>query len=342
MKKKILILGQGITAHQIIKEVGKNYDVYVCGKKNRGDIEFKNVKHFRIDYSEKSKLLKILKKNKFDFIVPDGNDTSYLMCSFLSEKFNFPGYEDYKTTKILNSKIKLNHKLSKKKFVPKIIKKRNLHLLKKNFFPIIFRPDKSESGIGVKKFETLNQFTNFKKKNKQKGILNEYIDGEHFSCSVFFNKDKFKFFFVREKCVAFKVRYSSSPFNLEKDVQKKAVNIAKYIIATFKLKNGLLHIQFIKKKNKVFFIELSRRAPGDFFGCLINKSYNFNYYKNYLNTFLRKKIMINKEKKRKFFRETIYSRSRLFKIRNKFKNFTFYRSYSKKFKDTKIGVAIYQ
>jgi len=341
LKKKILILGQGITSHQIIKEVGKNYDVYVCGKKE-GDIEFKNVNHFRIDYKEKSKLLKLLRKNKFDFLVPDGNDTSYLTCSFLSEKFNFHGFEDYKTTKILNSKIKLNHKLSKKEFVPKIIKKRDLHLLKKNFFPVIFRPDKSESGKGVKKFETLDQFISFKKKNKQNGIFNEYIDGEHFSCSVFFDKEKFKFFFVREKCVAFKVKYSSSPFNLNKDVQKKVVAIAKYIIAFFKLKNGLLHIQFIKRKNEVFLIELTRRAPGDFFGCLISKSYNFNYYKNYLNTFLKKKLIINKEKKIKFFRETVYSRSRLFKIRNKFRNCSFYKSYSKKFKNTKIGVAIYK
>ena len=31
-------------------------------EKNRGDIEFKNVKHFRIDYSEKSKIAKVIKE----------------------------------------------------------------------------------------------------------------------------------------------------------------------------------------------------------------------------------------------------------------------------------------
>ena len=52
--------------------------------------------------------------------------------------------------------------------------------------------------------------------------------------------------------------------------------------------------------------------------------------------------MINKEKKENFFVKQYTSRSRLLKIKNQFKNFTFYRSYSKKFKDTKIGVAIYK
>ena len=73
---------------------------------------------------------------------------------------------------------------------------------------------------------------------------------------------------------------------------------------------------------------------------------NFDYDKSLpastAQFWIKAQEIINKEKKIKFFRETVYSRSRLFKIRNKFRNCSFYKSYSKKFKNTKIGVAIYK
>ena len=102
------------------------------------------------------------------------------------------------------------------------------------------------------------------------------------------NKKNKKFVFVDEFCIEnpFVVDFSNSPSLISKHLKIKVKKNLIKLSKIFRLKSGILHVQFIIKKNKIYIIEATRRCPGDYFGLLIKKSYNFDYYLFYSKSFL--------------------------------------------------------
>ena len=56
-------------------------------------------------------------------------------------------------------------------------------------------------------------------------------------------------------------------------LRKKILNQLCKLIAILKIKNGLIHCQFITSRGKNYILEVTRRLPGDFYGDLINNSF---------------------------------------------------------------------
>ena len=341
-KSKVLIVGSGITAHQIYKNIENKYKIFVCGKKN-DDFSFpKKVNHLKIDYKNKLKILNLCNKQKIEYIIPDGNEVSYLTCSFIAKKLKLKGFEDYKNTKILHNKKNFLSKISSEIKFPKIIN------IKKKIidYPIIVKPVNLHSGIGIEKIDdmfSLKRFLKKRKNIKKKYYFSKFIYGELFSHSILFNENKKINFYVKEEVKNYKVIKSYAPYSLSKEIKKILNKNFLKIIKKFKLKNGVLHLQYIINKKKPYLIEVTRRAPGDFYGLLIDKAYGYNYYLNYANIFLNQKISLNKNKNKNktFFRKTIFDKESLKLIKKKSKFFKFYRSYKKNRSNRKIGVSIY-
>ena len=341
--KKVLILGEGITAHRILKEIRGKYKVFVCGNK-KNNLKFrKEIKHIKLDYKDKKKTLHKIKKFNFDYIIPDGNDISYLSSSYIASKLNLIGFEKYNDSKIIHDKFLTAARLKKFEFYPRIVKKSEINKDKKNFFPIIFRPRLTHSGINVKKINNLREYKDLSKKKFFKdGILNKFIKGKLFSHSCFIAGNETIDFFVKENHQNFRVTSSVAPFLINNKAKKTIKKISNIIKDEFKLKSGLLHIQYLFNGKKYFFIEACRRSPGDFYGDLIRKVFKYNYYKNYANLFLNKKVEKFETKRiEKFYRKTIFYKKELSNLKKKRKNFYFFKSYQNFKENQKIGVAIY-
>ncbi len=310
-KTKVLIVGKGITAHQIFKNIKKKYQIYICGKKN-DDFDFpKKITQYKIDYKNKKKILELCKKEKIKFIIPDGNEVSYLTSSYVAKKLKLPGYEDFIKTKTLHNKKDFFTAIKTKLNSPKIIDVKK----KKIDFPIIAKPVNLHSGIGIEKIDSaisLKRFFKNKKNIKTKYYFSKFINGELFSHSILFNENKKIDFYVKEEVNNYKVIKSFAPYLLSNNVIKYLNKNFFEIIKKFKLKNGILHLQYIINNEKPFLIEVTRRSPGDFYGLLIEKAYGYNYYLNYANIFLNQKISLkknkNKNKNKIFFRETIFNK----------------------------------
>ena len=308
MKKKILIVGAGITANEICKRLKKKYHISTCGINKFDKAVGNSDKHYFFNYKNHNKLLKFCKKGKFDFIIPDGNDISYLSSSYVAEKLDYDGFENYKFSKNILNKISFNT----------ICKKNNISVpkfsLKKNFYsdkikmPVIFRPNFTYSGKNVFKIENKKDLLKLKKNKTKKFIVSQFINGTLHSCSMIINQKGNRFFFVDEFCNEnpFRVDFSSCPSIIQKKTRRIVIKNLLKLTKIFRLTSGILHIQFIKKNNKIFIIEATRRCPGDFYGILIQKSYNFDYYSNYSLNFTSPQSKLNYiEKRNLFFRKTL-------------------------------------
>ena len=288
MKKKILIVGAGITANEICKKLKKKFHISTCGV-NRHDLAVKNSnKHYFLNYKNKTELLKFCKKKNFNYIIPDGNDISYLSSSYLADKLKFSGFDNYITAKNILSKINFNRICKKHKIpIPNFSLKKNFSLDNIKL-PLIFRPDYTESGKGIFKIENKNDLLKLKKSKTKKFIISEFIRGSLHSCTMMINKKNKKFVFVDEFCIEnpFVVDFSNSPSLISKHLKIKVKKNLIKLSKIFRLKSGILHVQFIIKKNKIYIIEATRRCPGDYFGSFIKKSYNFDYYLFYSKSFL--------------------------------------------------------
>ena len=160
---KILIVGTGVTANEICKRLKKRYHISTCGI-NKYDLAVKNSdKHYVFSYKNKLKLLKFCKKKKFNNIIPDGNEVSYLVSSYIAEKLKFTGFENYKTTKNILSKINFNVICKQNNIpVPKFSLKKNNNNDNINL-PLIYRPEFTESGKNIFKINNKSDLFNLKK-----------------------------------------------------------------------------------------------------------------------------------------------------------------------------------
>ena len=264
---------------------------------------------------------------------------SYLVSSYIAEKLKFTGFENYKTTKNILSKINFNV----------ICKQNNIPVpkfsLKKNFYndninlPLIYRPEFTESGKNIFKINNKSDLFKLKKNKRKKFIISEFIEGTLHSCTMMIHNIRNEFVFVDEFCneQPYTVDLSNSPSILPKNIKQKVISNLNKISKIFKLKSGILHVQFIKNKNRIFFIEATRRCPGDYFGLLIQKIYNFDYYLYYCKNFLSKQTNIKiKENKNFMIRKTLKESKDYDKYAN-FKSKKLYLSYAQKNKK-KYGV----
>ena len=136
---------------------------------------------------------------------------------------------------------------------------------------------------------------------------------------------------------------SQSPYSISNKKKKLIRSISKIIKDEFRISRGLLHIQYILSGKQIFFVEACKRCPGDFYGDLIKRSFNYNYYRNYANFFLGKKIdKFTSKNTKKFYRRTIFNYKELSKIKKRSSNFYFFKSYRKVRVGKKIGVVIFK
>ena len=345
--KKILLLDSNFSSLPIFNYlIQLGYTVYTIGI-NKSDVlcELNKDFHFYEDYSNLFTLKNIIDKHNIDLFIPGCNDLSYEMCVKLNDYYNVIQIESLRNAQIINTK-NLFRKFSHSNDIPspKLIEVGEVN----SFDRVIVKPCESYSGKGVsiidksRYLSSLEEGIKYAKKNSRDNnfLIEEFVEGDLFSYSCFIeNKKVIEDFVVREKCIKDQFRVDTSYFdykfseNIKTDIKTQIEKISHLL----DLKDGLLHLQFILDRNSDFyFIELTRRCPGDLYSLLIQKTTNYEYIKNYVNGFLDLDFVNIIPKENYFLRKSIFSSKN--KRNNKNEIYMSFTKSAKLEKSDRIGV----
>ncbi len=295
---KYALLDTGFASLPIYEQLlNEKKETYVIGNRTEDPLaQIAGENWINLDYADIGSVSKEIRKRKIEYLIPGCTDISYetYLC-LRGERQNLDETQNYP------------HLIQKDKF-RELCKKLDIkaprtiiydQLPQKGLF--ICKPTDSYSGKGI----TVFRGTNIKEAERSiktaifhsrsnKVIIEEFIDGQLYSISAFIKKFKvYQQSIVKEFCVKdqYAVDLSFCCQETPNDLSEKLRFGIEKISRELGLSNGLLHLQFILKNNIPFFIEASRRCPGDLYSRLVMLSENKNYIKNYINGFLGKECV---------------------------------------------------
>ncbi len=218
------------------------------------------------DYSDKEKILEIVKEKQIDRIVSCANDFGVLTACYVAEKMGWPGHDSYETA------VTLHHKDKFKEFTyendipsPRSYsfqdKDLALEHIKNVEYPIIVKANDLTGGKGILKAENEAEakkaVDNAFSKSRDKNIVIEpYIEGTQHTIVTFL---------VNKKIVAYSSCNCYSPINpyliqteiLPADdideLKDELFGIVEKIASKLDLADGILALQYIKEKRKTVY-----------------------------------------------------------------------------------------
>lgn len=276
----------------------EGYIVYVAGS-NPQDYLAKIVEHYlEVDYADTEKVKQLINTLGIDFLVPGCNDLSYKICASINVENKFYGIDSLELTDLINEKQQF------RAFANQIGIPVPIVFTPDNFdgsSSVIVKPIDAYSGRGVtvvpeyqpQLFADAILYASAFSRSK-KYIVEEYIEGQLYSHSAFISDHEILVDFIVEEhgsASAFAVDTSRLVHDFDEEIlaniRTHICNMAKHL----KLNDGLIHSQFIKRNNDIWFIEITRRCPGDLYSKLIEMSTGFSYGAAYVQPFLNKKII---------------------------------------------------
>lgn len=303
--KRVLCIGSSFSSVPIffiLKKYG--FKVAVCGINKLDPCHQYADESFFIDYSNKDALLKLVKREKFDFIIPVCNDYSYISAAYVASELGYPGFDNKETVALLHTKDKFRAftenfnipapRSFKYKYNSTSLEDMNLD------YPLIVKPVDVFSGRGISKVlckDELMQSIKFaiNASISENIIIEEFKEGSLHSHSAFVQNGKiFTDFFVDEFCTVhpYQVNCSNYPSTISESVRILVRRNMERIIELLNLTNGLIHTQFLfnTRRNEIWIVECMRRAPGDLYGKLIERATNYDYFNAYVRPFVDMKL----------------------------------------------------
>ena len=290
---KVLLVDTNFSSapiYSVLQDLG--HDVHVVGS-NPIDALAKSANNFwNIDYSDTTALYDLIERENFDYLVPGCTDRSYKSCAFVN-RGRFPGIETPAIEDEIHNKQKFRT-IAEKLNLP-IPETQNINNNRLDY-PVIIKPVDSYSGKGITVLRSHNQqtFDNAIELAKKTSLTKEYIverfiDGDLYSHNAFLkNQTAIKNFFVKENSTAnsFVVDTSRVIFNPPSEMQQQIIDAVEKLAQHLKLKDGLIHSQFIWDGSRIYLIDRKRAIAGDLYSRLIELSTGYPFVENYVRPFL--------------------------------------------------------
>lgn len=295
---RVLIFDTNFSVKPIYDTLSESgHEVFVIGGNPNDSLCSSNFNWINLNYSDIDKCLQIIEEYSIDYILPGGNDFSYLICSQISEILGLDYLDGYDNSK------KINHKDKFRSFChdnslhsPKVYK--DIDQIDSNL--VIIKPSDCYSGRGATKLHNtskkeLYDAIEIAKSFSKNGdcVIEEFVTGDLFSHSAFIENKKIKIdFFVEEYCTAnpYTVDTSRVTYDIDDVVKNGIRNDIEKISSLLNLKDGLIHTQFISNSKDFWILEVTRRCPGDLYSELIEMSTGFEYSKAYWKYFLKDSV----------------------------------------------------
>ena len=305
---RVLCIGSSFSAIPVLFVLKKyGFEVAVCGNQMNDPCHQYADESFYIDYSNKDELYKLVEQEKFKYIIPTCNDYSYISASYVANKLGYPGFDSDSTVQIIHTKDAFRKYTTENKInAPRFCKFNFSDGVKCLYsinldYPLIVKPANVFSGRGVSKVnnkDDLNDAVKFAyaASSSKSIVVEEFKYGTLHSHSAFIkNGTIFTEFFVDEFCTVYpyQVNCSNHPSRLSEETRRNVRENVIKMISSLQLVDGLLHTQFIYNDDTedIWIIESMRRAPGDLYGKLVERSTGFDYFDAYVRPFIKKEFL---------------------------------------------------
>ena len=104
-KKSVLLCDASFSAIPLLEALrAKGFFVAVCGLRSGDPCHALANTSYIFDYANKKKLLKVVKENSFDYLVPGCTDVSYISCAWVARQLGLPGYDNERSVRVINHK----------------------------------------------------------------------------------------------------------------------------------------------------------------------------------------------------------------------------------------------
>lgn len=294
----ILLVDTNFSSMPIYESLAaEGHNVFVIGGNSDDYLAIGLKNHIYADYSNTEILAAVVEKYAIDHIIPGCNDVSYAACTGIINAQIAPNIDSTTVTQtILNKEIFRNFALDNNLSVPQKHDIAQLHKLPFRH-SIIVKPTDSFSGKGITRLESLNaeklasaiQLAEQNSKS-QNCLIEDYVEGQLYSHSAFIETESIaRDFWVAEYGFANKYAVDTSYVaqDLGDEIKEKIRHEIIQLAHILKIKNGLIHTQFIvDQQNNIWLIEITRRCPGDLYSKLIQHSSGFNYAAAYAHYFI--------------------------------------------------------
>ena len=292
--QRVLLLDTNYSAAPIYDYlVGKGYEVFVAGGNPNDFLARTAERYLQFDYSDVARTLELVDSLQIGFVVPGCNDQSYLTCARINTELGLFGLDSIEATEAINNKEKFRAFAESIGIsVPQVFSPQDAGAV----WPIIVKPVDAYSGRGVtvldeSQADELSGAIRRAKEFSRTGacIIEEYVDGLLFSHSAFVSGGEIqKDFIVAEHGSAnpFVVDTSWVDLGFSADLLRRVRQNVSSMARALGLVNGLIHTQFIAKDDSYWFIEVTRRCPGDLYAELIERTTGFAYVESYVKGFV--------------------------------------------------------
>jgi len=309
MEKSILILGGSHSEIPLIK-AAKPLGLSISTTGNRPEQigHLFSDKYFHGDFSNFDEMLSVAKRSKCDFICAGANDYSYLSACYVAEKLNLSGFDSLETAFAIHHKhlfkpIASNLGLPTTNFrVIDLSRHLELDNLQLNL-PLMIKPVDLTGGKGIVK---VNQLTELKPAliairdvSKEKfAIVEEYFEGSLHSYSTIIVDGRVVFQYAdNEYCypnpylVSASTSLASVPIDVLQDLQFQTEKFAKFL----KLKNGVLHCQFLYGNGDYKILEFTRRCSGDLYSSVVQAVTGLNHPQQFIRQSMGIEFNLNRD-----------------------------------------------
>ncbi len=313
--KKILIVGGSHSEIPLI-EAAKSLELYVITTGNQPNglgHQYADEYHFA-DYADNEAIYQLAKKLKVDYITFGAHDLSMFSTVYTAEKLGIDTFDNYETTKILHFKDLFKIFAKKHNILTPAAhafnnKSEAISFAKRFPLPFIVKPVDMGGGKGIEVVHSHSQIhiaiQNAFFYSKQKNIVIEvFYEGTLHSFSTFIQKQKVVFYYGDDEYPCpnnpYGVCISTSPTKNIEQIQDILIEQTEKTAKFLKLKDGLLHMQYLRNGNRVTIVEFTRRMPGDMYNIPVELSTGVAYAKNIIRFACGYPIHIEEKKQKKF------------------------------------------
>lgn len=283
--KKVLLCDAAFSALPILRALkARGYHVGVCGSRPEDPGHRLADASFVFNYSDVEQLAAVFHEHDYEAIIPGCTDVSYGACWQVAQRFSLPGFDNAEGLQIFQNKSAYRENCRTHRLpIPAFTHARDmLHALK---FPILVKPTESFSGRGIIKAINIHDVPEV---SNADCLYEEFVEGKLYSHSAFIRDQKIVLdFFVNEYCTVYPYQVNSSHLSTQLDMAMQArLRAALETSARVNgLCDGLVHTQFIANDDQFWWIEATRRCPGDLYSLLIARATGVDYADCYIAGF---------------------------------------------------------
>lgn len=292
--KKALLVDTNISASPIYRYlVATGAEVFVVGGNPDDYLARTAGNYINLDYSNVDALMELVDRLGIDYLVPGCNDRSYQACAGVNQRRACFGIDTTEATEVINNKERFRRFAANAGIpVPRVFPAARVE----TDGHVIVKPVDAFSGRGTTVVSgrdrtaldaAISVAESFSGSNTC--IVEEYLSGRLYSHSAFVAGNAIVADFIVEEhgtANPFVVDTSRVDFEFSPCMLRRIREEVTKMTRRLALQDGLLHTQFLVDRDRFWFVEVTRRCPGDLYSQLIELSTGFPYCEAYSRPFM--------------------------------------------------------